>query len=161
MALSQPQQGTDKKLLESVEIIEFLERSLQKAISNLLGSNSPAKSTGLSAQAPRLIRFRDAPKYVGMNKNYFNELVRPFLQEIPIGSHGIAFDRVDLDNWVDQYKHSCSMRPLNKRRIKKWVAQSCQDSTRETVSGSSIKWSMEKEYAKALARTIMPRRKNT
>ena len=54
--------------------------------------------------APRLIRLRDAPTYLGMDRNRFNTEVRPALVEIPIGCQGIAFDRLDLDAWVDQYK---------------------------------------------------------
>ncbi len=46
---------------------------------------------------PRLIRLRDAPNYVGMDRNCFNATVRPYLTEIPIGVQGIAFDRLDID----------------------------------------------------------------
>jgi len=46
---------------------------------------------------PRLIRFRDAPRYLGMDRNRFNTEVRPYLTEIPIGRQGIAFDRLDPD----------------------------------------------------------------
>lgn len=53
---------------------------------------------------PRFIRFRDAPDYLGMDKNRFNAEVRPGLVEIPIGDRGIAFDRLDLDAWADDYK---------------------------------------------------------
>ena len=53
---------------------------------------------------PRLIRLRDAPPYLGMDRNRFNGVVRPHLTEIPIGRQGIAFDRLELDAWVDQYK---------------------------------------------------------
>jgi hypothetical protein len=42
--------------------------------------------------APRLIRMRDAPAYLGMDKNRFNSSVRPFLTEIPLGKQAIAFD---------------------------------------------------------------------
>src|SRR2546423_8395621 len=34
---------------------------------------------------PRIIRFRDAPAYLGMDRNRFNAEVRPNLTEIPIG----------------------------------------------------------------------------
>lgn len=44
----------------------------------------------------RFIRLRDAPDYLGMNRNRFNREVRPFITEIPIGGQGIAFDRLDL-----------------------------------------------------------------
>jgi hypothetical protein len=53
---------------------------------------------------PRLIRLRDAPKYLGMDRNRFNNEVRPFLVTLKIGLQGIAFDRLDLDQWVDDYK---------------------------------------------------------
>lgn len=45
---------------------------------------------------PRFIRFRDAPTYLGMDKDRFNAEVRPYLIEIPIGKQGIAFDRLTL-----------------------------------------------------------------
>ncbi len=53
---------------------------------------------------PRLIRLRDAPYYLGMDRNRFNAEVRPSLTEIPIGKQGVAFDRLDLDAWADDYK---------------------------------------------------------
>jgi hypothetical protein len=53
---------------------------------------------------PRFIRLRDAPSYLGMDKNRFNRDVRPLLPAIPIGTQGIAFDRLDLDSWADDYK---------------------------------------------------------
>lgn len=52
----------------------------------------------------RLIRFRDAPDYLGMDRNRFNAEVRPHLVEIPIGERGIGFDRLDLDAWFEDYK---------------------------------------------------------
>lgn len=53
---------------------------------------------------PRLIRLRDAPTYLGMDRNRFNNEVRPFLITLPIGRQGIAFDRLDLDQWADEFK---------------------------------------------------------
>ncbi len=40
------------------------------------------------ALAPRLVRLRDAPRYLGMDKNRFNREVRPCLVVIPIGTQG-------------------------------------------------------------------------
>ena len=54
--------------------------------------------------APRFIRMRDAPSYLGMDERTFNAQVRPYLMQIPIAGRGIAFDRVDLDAWADDYK---------------------------------------------------------
>ena len=53
---------------------------------------------------PKLIRLRDAGPYLGMDKNRFNTEVRPHLIIMPIGIQGIAFDRVELDQWADKYK---------------------------------------------------------
>jgi hypothetical protein len=39
---------------------------------------------------PRLIRFRAAPAYLGMNKNLFNQLIRPCVSLIPLGKRAIA-----------------------------------------------------------------------
>jgi hypothetical protein len=64
------------------------------------------------------VRLRDAPDYLGMDRNRFNRLVRPNLVVIPIGRQGIAFDRLDLDDWADQYK-SRNGRPAAERR-KPW-----------------------------------------
>jgi hypothetical protein len=46
---------------------------------------------------PRVIRFRDAPYYLGMDRNRFNAEVRPYLTEIPIGKQGVGFDGL---NWT-------------------------------------------------------------
>src|SRR5215470_10437478 len=53
---------------------------------------------------PRIIRFRDAPFYLGMDRNRFNAEVRASLTELPIGTQGIGFDRLELDAWVEDYK---------------------------------------------------------
>jgi predicted DNA-binding transcriptional regulator AlpA len=59
---------------------------------------------GVKSLLPRLLRLRDAPAYLGMDRNRFNAEVRPYVIEIPIGEQGIAFDRLELDAWVDHYK---------------------------------------------------------
>lgn len=50
---------------------------------------------------PRLIRLRDAPFYLGMDRNRFNVEVRRHLTNIRIGRQGVAFDRLELDAWVE------------------------------------------------------------
>jgi len=52
---------------------------------------------------PRLIRLRDAPAYLGMDRNRFKSEVRDKLTVIPIGKQGVAFDRFELDQWVEDY----------------------------------------------------------
>ena len=60
---------------------------------------------------PRLIRLRDAPKYLGMDRNRFNNEVRPYLVTLKIGSQGIAFDRLDLDQWANQFQKNKGQPP--------------------------------------------------
>jgi len=67
---------------------------------------------------PRVLRLRDAPRYLGMNRNFFNAEVRPFLTESRIGRQGVAFDRLELDAWWEQYQ-SRNGRPAAERR-KPW-----------------------------------------
>ncbi|MDP3088518.1 MAG: replication initiation factor domain-containing protein [Methylotenera sp.] len=71
---------------------------------------------------PRTIRMRDAPDYLGMDKNRFNNEVRPYLIEVIYGSHGIAFDRLDLDEWWEDYKLSTGCSKSSKGD-KKWDRQ--------------------------------------
>jgi predicted DNA-binding transcriptional regulator AlpA len=52
---------------------------------------------------PRIIRHRDAPAYLGMDRNRFDADVRPYLTEIPVGDRGIGFDRLELDAWIEAY----------------------------------------------------------
>lgn len=58
---------------------------------------------------PRLLRLKDAPRYLGLDKNTFNREVRPLLTEMRIG-RAVLFDRAELDTWVEkaktQYGHS-------------------------------------------------------
>ena len=73
----------------------------------------------------RLYRLRDAPTYLGMDVNRFNFEVRPYLTEIPIGKQGIAFDRLELDAWVDEYI-ARNGRPSERRKL--WDAENHQGS---------------------------------
>lgn len=64
---------------------------------------------------PRILRAKLAPSYLGMSRDAFNKIVRPYVREFPIGKQGIGFDRNELDQWADAYianhaveKHSIS-----------------------------------------------------
>ena len=85
------------------------------------------------AGQPRILRFRDAPRYLGMDRNRFNAEVRPHLTEIPIGKQGIGFDRLELDAWVDDYK-SRNGRPA----IGKETSHGTQTSTRPHHAGRDL-----------------------
>jgi hypothetical protein len=110
-------------------------------------SNQEKTGTQLT---PRLIRFRDAPHYLGMDRNRFNTEVRPYLTEIPIGKQGIAFDRLDLDVWVDQYK-SRNGRPGQRQGDQLWDAKERRASKSGRVSGTSTNISADGVFARALA----------
>jgi hypothetical protein len=69
---------------------------------------------------PRFIRMRDAPSYLGMDRNRFNRDVRPLIASIPIGTQGIAFDRLDLDSWADDYKSRNGHPAAQPEREKLW-----------------------------------------
>lgn len=50
---------------------------------------------------PRIIRFRNAPTYLGTGRNRFNVELPPCLTKLPIGTQGIGFDRLELDARAD------------------------------------------------------------
>jgi hypothetical protein len=79
---------------------------------------------------PRVIRLRDAPGYVGMDKNRFGLEVRPYVREAPIGERGIAFDRLDLDAWVDNYFDRNARAPEPPKRSERELHDSVEDRSR-------------------------------
>jgi len=105
---------------------------------------------------PRIIRFRDAPRYLGMDRNRFNAEVRPHLTELPIGRQGIGFDRLELDAWVDDYK-SRNGRPARKGEHS-WDANKYPASSCEPESGTSTSTSAGGEFARALEQVKSKRR---
>ena len=98
---------------------------------------------------PRIIRFRDASHYLGMDRNRFNAEVRPYLTEVPIGSQGIGFDRLELDSWFEDYK-SRNGRPARKG-VTPWDTNKCRASSYGPGSGISTNASSGGEFAEALA----------
>ena len=111
---------------------------------------------------PRLIRLRDAPTYLGMDRHRFNDDVRPNITEIPIGSQGVAFDRLDLDAWVDDYKR-CSGRPaaIHCRSMEIWDENEHRGSKSAAKFGALTKRSSDVDFAKALALASSKKPKNT
>ncbi|HYQ71010.1 MAG TPA: hypothetical protein VET88_03670 [Gammaproteobacteria bacterium] len=107
---------------------------------------------------PRLIRLRDAPRYLGMDRNRFNREVRPRLTEIPIGKQGIAFDRLELDAWVDHYR-SRNGRPASRSTGEQlWDANEVQGFGIAAESGTSKSRCSAKRFTKALERATSKRR---
>jgi len=70
---------------------------------------------------PRILRLRDAPRYCGCDKNRFNHEFRPFLTEISIGTQGVGFDRLEIDDLLDDYIAVHVKRPAVRREeTKPW-----------------------------------------
>lgn len=108
---------------------------------------------------PRLIRIRDAFGYLGMDRHRFNKEVRPLLTEMRIGIQGIAFDRLDLDKWVDYYKQH-NGHTSNKNL--KLLEENEQLLPRKTnTSHVSIKRYSDADFAKIVEQTLSRGRKNT
>ena len=108
---------------------------------------------------PRVVRFRDAPAYLGMDRNRFNAEVRPFLTEVPIGTQGIGFDRLELDAWFEDYM-SRNGRPAQKGEHA-WDANKSPASFSGPGSGTSTNASSGGEFAKALAQLASKKQSET
>ncbi len=108
---------------------------------------------------PRLIRLRDAPNYLGMDRHRFNKEVRPSLSIIPIGKQGIAFDRLDLDKWVEDYKQ-CNERPGNRSK-RLWGEKERRGCLTVKGYGTSTKKYSDNEFAKALDQILSKKLKST
>jgi hypothetical protein len=121
----------------------------------MTGAGEPARRL-----LPRIIRLRDAPYYLGMDRNRFNAEVRPYLTEIRIGKQGIGFDRLELDAWVDDYK-SRNGRPSESEGDKSWDASECLASSSEVATGISKNALAGGEFAKALAQIASKKPKLT
>lgn len=113
-----------------------------------------------AAILPRVIRIRDAPAYLGMDKNRFNREVRPQLTEFKIGTQGIAFDRLDLDAWVDDYKSRVG-RPGTRNQEKVTCQKRHRVSQKGATSGTSTKSSRERDFTKALEQATLRKRNAT
>lgn len=107
----------------------------------------------------RLIRLKDAPQYLGMKRHSFNLTVRRFVTELPIGKTGIAFDKLELDAWLEHYKQSCGRPPT--KRLELWDARKTQVSTNVERSGTLINTSSEEDFVKVLAQVYSVKRKST
>ena len=109
---------------------------------------------------PRLLRLRDIPLYLGMDIRFFNTEVRPLLTEMTIGKQGKAFDRLDLDKWVDYYKASGGC-PSSNKRLELWDAKERQVFSNEERAGTLINKFSVNEFEKVLDQIRLKKRKST
>lgn len=125
---------------------------------------------------PRFIRMGKAPAYLGMCRRVFNQDARPFLREITIGKQGIAFDRVELDRFADEYAERMAIdkaapagndSPRSERRHSNgasslWGKKQSPASRSKTASGTSTKSSAGlAEFEAALAQARAQTRSNS
>lgn len=108
---------------------------------------------------PRFIRLKDAPYYLGMDKNRFNNEVRAGLREIRIGRRGVAFDRVDLDAVADNIKES-NGRPARKGGHQ-WDARHRQASLSGTGNGILTSELTAEGFARALELEALKKQKKS
>jgi hypothetical protein len=107
---------------------------------------------------PRIIRFRDAPGYLGMDRNRFNAEVRPYLKEVPIGSQGVGY-RLEIDAWIDDYI-ARNGRPGQKGATS-WDANEYPASSSGPVSGTSTSTSVGGAFARAVEHLTSKKRNDT
>ena len=114
---------------------------------------------GSTVCLPRFIRLKDAPGYLGMDRNRFNDDVRPYLTKIPIGVQGIAFDRLELEAWADHHK---AVRGRTPEKEASWEKGESQVSPKEVGSGTSTSRLKDTEgFGKVAARLLSKRRSDT
>ncbi len=114
----------------------------------------------------RVIRFKDAPRYLGMSRSVFNKTVRPYVTVFPIGTQGIGFDRLELDRWLEDHMQRNGCPAVNMMGATLCPREEYQDSTLRKGSGRSTSITstlMEDDFDKALAmaKRISTRRKRS
>ncbi|WP_371360149.1 hypothetical protein [Pseudomonas sp. KT_2_4] len=116
---------------------------------------------GAQQLIPRFIRAKEAPGYLGMCRAIFDETVRPFVSEFPIGGRGVGFDRQELDDWATAYVEAKAIdkkgateqqspRSERQKGDKSWRENRSQASPKGKVSGISTRKSTENDFTKAL-----------
>ncbi len=110
---------------------------------------------------PKAIRLRDAPAYLGVNMNYFNDHIRPYLTELRYSTQMVAFSRDELDAFFDTMLIHNGRPAQALKGGELWDAKQHRDFSREGMFGTSKKPSVEQELDKALEQATSRKRKNT
>lgn len=106
---------------------------------------------------PRLIRFKDAPRYLGMDRHCFNREVRPYIVEIRIGKQGIAFDKVDLDDWISEIKKQAEPK-LSKATTELAICDNAQKIPKKSLNQKKLQNTLDfQSFANALLKQPKPR----
>jgi len=112
---------------------------------------------------PRFIRAKNAPAYLGMDRNKFNAQIKPRLTVIELGPQSRAYDRLDLDAIADEIKSRNGRPPrLQTEGTTIWQGKERQDSSSVVKPGISTSRSKGMDdFAKALATVTTTKRTST
>lgn len=112
---------------------------------------------------PRVIRANLAAGYLGMDRNRFNREVKPYLVVVPIGVQGVGYDRLDLDDWWEEYKRRNGQPGALWKEGEELWENECQvftaGRTSPAVCGTLTKSSTANAFAKAVERATKKKRK--
>lgn len=127
---------------------------------------------GAQQLIPRFIRAKEAPGYLGMCRAIFDETVRPYVSEFPIGGRGVGFDRQELDDWATAYVEAKAIdkkgateqqspRSERQKGDKSWRENRSQVSPKGKVSGISTRRSTAKDFTNLLAQLTDKKQSST
>ena len=110
--------------------------------------------------APRIMRPPEAYYYTGMGRALFDREIRPYVPEIKMGEQGIGFDRLDLDNALDDYK-TRNVRVKEKPSWQVTNSQACTGTKKQEKVRSTNASKVSDEFATALQRARKQKPKRT
>jgi hypothetical protein len=114
---------------------------------------------------PRVIRASDAFAYLGMDRNRFQKEVKPYVIAVSIGTQGVGYDRLDLDEWWEQYKRRNGRPGAHyKEGDGQWEEEtvgSVGGQMNRVASGTSKRSSTERQFMKAVEQATKQKQKGT
>ena len=87
---------------------------------------------------PGIVRMRDAPFYLGMNKTFFRDTVQQYLTRIPIDKKGIGFNRAELDRWIAYTQATIGQPPQKQPPWENSNADPIEKSTRPRINPKNL-----------------------
>lgn len=104
---------------------------------------------------PRAVRARDAPAYLGVDRNRFNREFKPLLRIVVLGHRIRCYDRLDLDEIWETMKVR-NGRPGAESSTEKtpWQNAQLESGKKQTAHGQSTKLSSADAFTNALDQLI-------
>jgi hypothetical protein len=113
---------------------------------------------------PRLLRAKDAPAYLAMDRSLFKKLVEPYVTKRKTSAGHVTFDRLELDAWVDNTRDRYGRPPAPPTEIRR----STWDESALPASQSVVRSGMLKKkypgtdaFERALAQASSKKRRGT